>query len=72
MYLNSETSIGDPNLGISGYNVSCVDYPSSNKREGVCISFFVFFFSKLLIESGTNFRQLVQQLSIHQCYNRRL
>ena len=36
-YLNSETSTDDHNLEIPGYCLLRADYPSNNKRGGVCI-----------------------------------
>ena len=36
-YLNSDTSSSDGKLNISGYNMSCTDHPSGNRRGGVCI-----------------------------------
>ena len=36
-YLNSDTSSSDGKLNIPGYNMSCTDHPSGNRRGAVCI-----------------------------------
>ena len=36
-YLNSDTLSNDNNLNIPGYNMSCADHPSGNRRGGVYI-----------------------------------
>ena len=38
-FLNSETTVNDPNLEIIGYNMYRVDHNSNSKRGGVCISY---------------------------------
>ena len=36
-YLNSETPPNNTRLELQGYNLFLYDYPSNNKRVGVCI-----------------------------------
>ena len=47
-YLNSDTSSSDGKLNISGYNMSCTDHPSGNRRGVVCIYYKESFPIKIL------------------------
>ena len=48
IYLDSNTPPDDNNLEISGYTLVCSDYPSNNKRSGVCIYYKNFLSLRIL------------------------
>ena len=63
-YLDSSTPADDSNLEISGYTLVRLNYPSNNKRGGVCIYYKSFLLLKVFSMSNICKKVFVLKLKL--------